>query len=154
MDEGYTVYTTRYDSEIWCESCRDDNAFYCSYADNYYSTDSVDMYIVDSHETWSSFAAERHAHYCDKTEEYYSHPSVIVIVDEDGTKESWCYDAFNGHGFVCDHSDENYSNDMKHETDCGKIIANIFAGEYESGDIETSRCDETADMFTEENANA
>lgn len=44
-DEMGTVYTSRYDTEEWCDGCRDDHAIYTDYDGEYIHQDCVTSYI-------------------------------------------------------------------------------------------------------------
>lgn len=93
------------ESTYWCESCTDNNAFWCEYFERHYSGECYIMMANGS--TWSDDAFESYGFTCEYSDESY--PQDYAVVMADGS--IWCESAFAGHGFVCENNGGNYSND-------------------------------------------
>lgn len=103
-DEGFTdddcsneVYTSRRNSEYWCDHCVSSDAFHCDGTDRHYSDHSVSSYSVRD-ETWCEYYFEEHGATCEATGDACAIDDTVTL--EDGT--IWSRDYFEEHGHQCD----------------------------------------------------
>lgn len=118
------------DADDWV-SCEDnaiahiDDAVYCNYYEEYYSTDDGFMSVKVSrgrYESWSSRAWENHAFHCDWTNEYYANDHY-TCVEVSETGDYVCFEANECELYYWD-SDGEYHNEPEPDEDdvrdCGR----------------------------------
>jgi len=113
-DYARTVYVRGNYTEMWCDICTSENAFYCEETDEYYSDDDftcVEMHI-SSRGGIRRVCLEEYCNYfvCDNTGEYYNSDAFeeIEVHTKNGT-ETWCAKKTVGEYFECDNSNNFYS---------------------------------------------
>ena len=111
-DETHMVFVARRRTEQWCENCRYNSAFYCDYAEEYYSDDIGSVRMANG-DTWSEYAFHDHGGECERTG--HNHPRddlVDVVVVDDGGTEQWGPYAVDRSTWECERSGETISDDV------------------------------------------
>lgn len=122
-DDTYTVYMNETSTRQWCESCRDDGAFYCNQADEYYSDSRVGIVHVNG-EVWSEYAARENAEQSDRSELWFHSDDMRnVIIDDSGTVERWGANEAHKLAWLC-HKTSDYVSD---DVDPVKVDGNDWA---------------------------
>lgn len=111
----YETYHVR--GEIWCESCYENDSFYCDYtSENYPShvgctTVNVGRAGRLREQLWNDEAARHNAFLCEATDEYYSSHDFnkIEVITASGT-QTWC-DEVNAHKYFEDVNGNFYARD-------------------------------------------
>ena len=108
---------TEVDGELWCEYCRDADAFYCENCNEWHNLDNV--YRVNGRfgeEMWCESCVENDAFYCEHCDEYYDYNcyNSRSVYDYRGRERIWCEDCADNNAYYCE-SCENYYEDC----DCG-----------------------------------
>ena len=108
-DEDYaqTVYTSRDSTEMWCECCANNRAFYCHGSEEIYS-DNIESVEMNG-ETYSIHYATRNFTQCERTDEWIDPEDATTVHVKSGT-ETWSTDALDD-AFCCELSSEYYSAD-------------------------------------------
>lgn len=98
VDDLTTVYTKEYgrDTEQYCESCLESNAFCCDDCGEYHSTDLIQIEISDTNDTVCSGCYENNGYfYCEDCGYYYSDNQYNST--EDGGACNYCYRENHSH---------------------------------------------------------
>jgi hypothetical protein len=104
--------------EIWCESCAEDNSFYCEYyEESLPSYNGCETVIVRRRreQTWSSCAARNYAFRCERTDNLYSSGDFTEAeVETSSVVETWCLEANEGNYFEDAQGDFYSCDDFTH----------------------------------------
>jgi hypothetical protein len=123
-DDCTTEVNARRGTEIWCECCAENDAFYCDGTREYYSSHHHDSYRMANGQTWCSAYFSGHGATCDATGEHLPIDDTVAL--EDGTV--WSADHFASHGHTCHHCGCLYDKDDI-QCDCAEEEENAEAQE-------------------------
>ena len=104
-DESYTVYTSRRCAQQWCDSCMENDAFFCDASDNYYS-DAVESIQMANGETWSEYAYGANGGQCEHSDGHYPSDELRDVRVGNMRTEQWCDAVISKHAWTCDITDE------------------------------------------------
>jgi hypothetical protein len=110
--------------EMWCQSCADNDAFYCNGYDVYFSN-SVDYSEVNV-QTYSDRYLENNANWCEHHEEWTFDSVHRVIINDHGDTQRWSPHAIQDYAYEFD--GRNFSNDVE----CVTVVTERYVKDYGS----------------------
>ena len=110
--ETTEVYTEQRYTQSWCQSCRDESAFYCTGLQEYVDNDEHVSIDGDSYASWY---ARNNAHYCEYSDEWTFNETITInCLMPNGriTTKECNIEIIAEHGFLCRISEEYYEIDL------------------------------------------
>ncbi len=94
--------------QIWCDSCVNSYAFYCTGTGEYYSESSFESVEIDG-DIYSLEYAESHFTYCEYSEEWTR--GCRYTVETKNGEQTWCESSVMDNAFMCEGTGKWHSSD-------------------------------------------
>jgi hypothetical protein len=121
-DDAYSILVDRrHNTVLWCEHCRENNAFYCEGLSETISENACDSLEI-GHNTYSRWYAEDHCVTCERTDEWCESDDAVTVFVASGDIETWCSDAADDEAFRCCITGDLYCEDNYDSVEIGGLI--------------------------------